>query len=687
MLTPRDAPRPATRASRTYTSPMTPTLRPVRRLAAALLLLAAPAFAAPRPPQPPVEGEVIVQFRAGSATLRAHALAPRADAAEVDAALARRATALGGRRGHVLQGGAVVGARAQVVRASGIDASALAARLAADPEVEFAVVNRRAHILSAPNDPLYLAGPAIDQSVPSGGPAVGQWYLRAPDDNLKSAINVEAAWARTSGSADVVVAVLDTGVRFEHPDLGRVANGGRLLPGYDFVSDITAANDGGGRDPDPSDPGDWCTSGDSSSWHGTATTAIVGAATNNGVGMAGVAPGVLLLPVRVLGRCGGTTSDIMAAMRWAAGIPVAGVPDNTHPARVISMSLGSDCQVGQPCGCSAGFQSAVDDVIAAGAVVVVAGGNSVGGPVGEPGNCRGVVTVLAVRHAGTKVGYSDIGPEIGLAAPGGNCVNTAAGAPCLYPVLTATNTGFHGPANSSWFDSFTFEYGTSFSAPMVAGVAGLMFSQQPLLVPTQVVAALKASARRFPTTGAGLGTDGKEVPVCHAPVAGKDQDQCYCPNDGSLCGAGMLDAGAAVALVSGPVAGITVSTASPTVGGAVAITGASSLAANGSSLVAYAWELVNGGGIVIGFDSATNARTASLTPTTAGSFTVRLTVTDNLGATAVATQVVTVAAAPVATPASEAVAPARRGGGGASLAWVLGVLLAALVLKAPARRC
>jgi serine protease len=159
-----------------------------------------------------------------------------------------------------------------------------------------------------------------------------------------------------------VVAVLDTGVRFEHPDLGQATAGGPLLPGYDFVSNAEIGNDGDGRDADPSDPGDWTTAAEnsnssgtfyqcdpegvgnavatSSSWHGTTTASLVAARTNNSLGMAGTAPGVKVLPVRVLGKCFGYDSDIVAAMRWAAGIHIDGVPDNPNPAKVINLSLG-----------------------------------------------------------------------------------------------------------------------------------------------------------------------------------------------------------------------------------------------------------------------------------------------------------------------------------------------------------
>src|SRR5262249_43093311 len=157
-----------------------------------------------------------------------------------------------------------------------------------------------------------------------------------------------------------------TGVRFEHPDLGRVTEGGKLLSGYDFVSNAAVANDGDARDADASDPGDWvddtdraqptfsdCTDS-SSSWHGTRVSGLIGAMTNNAIGVAGAAFNARILPVRVMGKCGGFDSDIIAGMRWAAGLTVVGVPDNPTPANVINLSLGGDGA------CTAAYQSAVD---------------------------------------------------------------------------------------------------------------------------------------------------------------------------------------------------------------------------------------------------------------------------------------------------------------------------------------
>ena len=466
-----------------------------------------------------------------------------------------RALALGQRLGLSMTAGNALSETAQVVFASGMSSGELARRLALETDVEYAVPDERRYHFVAPNDPLYADG------VGGNGPAVGQWYLRAPAGAILSSINVEPAWNVTIGSPGVVVADLDTGVRFDHPDLLAVAAGGNLLPGYDMISDVAVANDGNGRDADASDPGDWVTQAEisqtggpffqcttngpeNSSWHGTQTAGLIAALTNNGLGMASVGRTVQLLPVRVLGKCGGFDSDIIAGMRWAAGMSVPGVPANPNPARVINMSLGA------PGACSAAYQDAVTAINAFGTVIVAAAGNSTGHAVGSPANCVGVVAVAGLRHVGTKVGFSDIGPEIAISAPGGNCVNTTAGLPCLYPILTTSNSGTTTPVASIYTDSFNPSLGTSFAAPLVSGAVALMFSAQPALTPFQVRLTLEATARPFPTTSSDNGTT---VPQCTVPQfdstgAPIDQLECVCTID--TCGAGMLDAGAAVSASS-----------------------------------------------------------------------------------------------------------------------------------------
>jgi len=249
-----------------------------------------------------------------------------------------------------------------------------------------------------------------------------------------------------------------------------------------------------------------------------------------------------VLPVRVLGKCGGYDSDIIAGMRWAAGLPVPGAPANPYPARVINMSLGG------PGACHAGYADAISEITAAGTVIVASAGNSAGHAAGTPANCSGVIAVAGLRHAGTKVGFSDLGLNIAISAPGGNCVNITAGSPCLYPILTTSDAGTTTPIGPIYTDSFKPSLGTSFAAPLVSGTAALMLSVQPALTPQRVRQVLQATTRPFPTTGGDNG-DGTPVPQCTVPQYGSfgnpvDQLQCYCT--AYTCGAGMLDAGAAL---------------------------------------------------------------------------------------------------------------------------------------------
>jgi serine protease len=485
----------------------------------------------------------IVKLRADSPLLPKEALSRTAQKPS-------HAKALGQRLGLAMNDGAAVSERTQVVFANGITSTELAQRLAREADVEYAVPDERRRPFTAPNDPLYAAG------VPGNGPAVGQWYLRAPSGDVTSSIDIETAWSVTLGSPSVVVAVVDTGVRFEHPDLLAVADGGKLLPGYTMISDVRVANDGDGRDADASDPGDWvtgaetnnrsgffykCTAADSS-WHGTQVSGIIAAITNNGIGMASIGRNLRVLPVRVLGKCGGYDSDIIAGMRWAAGLPVPGVPANPYPARVINMSLGG------PGACPAAYVDAISEITVVGTVIVVSAGNTAGHALTTPANCSGVIAVGALRHVGAKVGFSDLGLDVAISAPGGNCVNVTAGSPCLYPILTTSDAGTTTPVGPIYTDSFKPSVGTSFAAPLVSGTAALMLSVQPALTPQQVRQVLQATARPFPTTGGDNG-DGTPVPQCTVPQYDSfgtpiDQLQCYCTT--YTCGAGMLDAGAAL---------------------------------------------------------------------------------------------------------------------------------------------
>jgi serine protease len=364
-------------------------------------------------------------------------------------------------------------------------AAEIAARLALDPAVAYAIPDRVLKPLFVPNDTLYAQ----------------QWNLFEDAGGIR----IPDAWDQERGSPAVVIAQLDTGI-LAHADLDPA----RTAPGYDFISDRDMANDGNGRDADPTDPGDWvaageCGSGEpaeASSWHGTQVAGVIGATTDNGSGIAGVNHGSRLLMARVLGKCGGYTSDIVDALRWAAGLRVSGVPDNANPARVINLSLGGDGP------CSRLEQDAIDEVNAHGAVVVVAAGNGSGDVADQnPANCRGVVTVAATTRSGARAAYTNTGSGVVLSAPGGDSGDG---------VLTLSNTGSTVPAA----DDYLWVMGTSFATAQVSGIAGLMLSINADLNSQQVRDLLEQSARAFPDVS------------CNS----------------RLCGAGIVDASAAVQL-------------------------------------------------------------------------------------------------------------------------------------------
>ena len=660
--------------------------RRIARAASMLAVLALPALAAApidvapsaglrRASTPTVDvrdARVIVKYRADGALMRDSALSAR----DPDRVAVQHAARLSQRLGITLRDGAMVAPRTQVLRAGNLSSAALVARLQADPDVEYAEVDERVRITAAPNDPRYPGGQAANVT-----PTVGQWYLRLPSQFV-SAINAQMAWDTTQGSPAIVVAVLDTGVRPDHPDLV-----GKLVPGYDFVSadapgDFTSANDGNDRDPDPSDPGDWvtpaeassgplqgCEVGDSS-WHGTQTAALIGAATDNSIGMASVGRDVRVMPVRVLGKCGGFMSDVIAGMYWAAGITIPATtsdglalgtaPANPFPAKVLNLSLGSDTTT-----CGPSYRDAVNAVVAAGASVVISAGNA-GQAVGQPANCNGAIAVGGLRHTGTKVGFSDVGPQIAVSAPAGNCVNDTGA--CLFPILTAINTGATTPGNNTYSDSFNFSVGTSFSAPLVAGTAALMLSVNPRLAPSQVRTLLQTTARPFPTTGGTVG-----IATCSLPSA---TTECYCTT--GTCGAGMLDVQAAVAAVPAPSATQALAFATPAApapGGSVTLDGSTSVPASGQTITGYQWTLVDSGGIAT-LVAPTNAATVTVTTSGGGTFTVRLDVTDSGGGAPSSVTLAVTAAVPVVNP------PANSGDGGGALSWpwllALGLAVAAL---------
>lgn len=419
--------------------------------------------------------------------------------------------------------------RMQTVRANGISTDDLVKKLATRSDVEFVVPDVLRHPYSVSPSDAYFSN---------------QWYLQSTQT---AAIKADQAWSTTTGSSSIVVAVVDTGILSAHPDLTSnvLFNSDGSVYGYDFVSDTTMSNDNDGWDTDPSDPGDWVTQAESSgtsilkgcdvsdsSWHGTVVSGVIGAVGNNNVGVAGVNWAVKILPVRVMGKCGGYDSDIIAGMEWAAGLTVSGTSytNTSYPAKVINLSLGGSGT------CTAAYTAAVSEVTAAGALVVVSAGNSDAAP-GVPANCSGVLTVGALSNTGAKTYYSSYGSAVGISAPGGNPNQVKS--TCTYPIYSTSNSSTTSPDTDGYTYTTTSdcEMGTSFSAPLVSGVAGLMLAVNSSLTPTQLISLLKSSVTTFPTTISGVTTS------CASKQTGTDTE-CLCTT--ATCGAGMLNATAAV---------------------------------------------------------------------------------------------------------------------------------------------
>ncbi|WP_112261668.1 S8 family peptidase [Lentzea terrae] len=361
--------------------------------------------------------------------------------------------------------------RSRVVAEATDGAEVLASRDAAESirvlmardDVEYAEPNIILQATAVPNDPLWPQ----------------QWhYWESP-----GGIGLSPAWDNGPSGAGQRVAVLDTG-RTWHPDL--TAN---YVGGYDFISNAVTANDGNGRDANPMDQGDWtsgqCGVARPSSWHGLHVGGTVAALRNNAIGGTGVAPLAKVVPVRVLGTCGGSLADIAAAIVWAAGGAVAGVPANPNPAKTLNLSLG-----GASASCPATLQNAINIARNAhGATVVVAAGNDAANAAGTtPANCAGVITVGATDRQANRASYSNFGALLEICAPGGETSPVVANG-----VLSTMNNGATIPAGST----YKFYQGTSMATPHVAGVVALMQHARvqhgkPLLTPAQVLVHLKA---------------------------------------------------------------------------------------------------------------------------------------------------------------------------------------------------
>jgi serine protease len=308
-------------------------------------------------------------------------------------------------------------------------------------------------------------------ALPTATETTGLWGVKT---SSTYGVNAEQAWGVVDGN-NVVVAVVDTGYR-PHADLaGRFVMNGTSVAGYDFIGDTGVAGDGNGRDSNAIDPGDSC-GGGYSSWHGTHVAGTIAAA-SNGSGIAGVAYGAKILPIRVLGKCGGYLSDVADGIVWAAGGSVAGVPTNPNPAKVINLSLGGSSST-----CNPTMQNAIDTARTLGAVVVVAAGNSAtDAQYATPANCAAAITVGATDVNGLLAYFSNYGAMVDISAPG-------------VSIKSTINSGGALPGTDNAYANYS---GTSMATPHVAGVLALMFSKDPSLTVSLAESKLVLNTRPF----------------------------------------------------------------------------------------------------------------------------------------------------------------------------------------------
>ncbi len=309
-----------------------------------------------------------------------------------------------------------------------------------------------------------------------------QWYL-----NGKNGVSMPTAWKYSKGDGYKVVAVIDTGIRaHQQIDKALTRNSDGSIYGYDFVSELANAADGDGEDSNPNDEGD---SSGGNSFHGTHVAGII-AAEHDFLGSAGIAPNVKLLPIRALGKDGGTISDLVKAVNWAAGVKIDGIPQNKFPVSVINLSLGAKEVVS----CTGGYASIFDAAIAKGITVIAAAGNESRASLSFPGNCNGVITVVATQALGDRATYSNFGSGTLLSAPGGE-----------FNIGSTESPDSRGGIISSWVDSanlpsYRLSEGTSMATPVVSGIVALMYSMQPNITPARVRAILQDSVRPFAPT-------------------------------------------------------------------------------------------------------------------------------------------------------------------------------------------
>ncbi len=382
---------------------------------------------------------------------------------------------------------------------AGDDLNALISRLSQDPS-----------IISVEPDVQILP-----QQIPLDTMFQQQWPLHS-SAIIPAGMNLPATWDLIQEPSQTVVAVIDTGVLPDHIDLQ-----GSVLDGFDFISsfavgDNTAlsqypeyfryfrTNDNDGRDADASDPGDWIDLHEAnamqsigmechvqkSTFHGTAMAGIIAGQSEHSHGIAGIDWNAKILPARVSGKCGGSRSDMVDAIRWAAGIEDPALPYNPTPAKIINMSLGSNAS------CGYAEQAAINEAWEAGAILVAAAGNSavnIDESPTAPASCDNVIAVNAVRQDGGRAYYSNYGTTIDIAAPGGE--DTGGDGKSM---IVATNHGEEKPLHGS---HYKFVAGTSGAAAHVSGVLSLMLSVTPALSNEELRAYLLNTSSQFTKGG------------------------------------------------------------------------------------------------------------------------------------------------------------------------------------------
>ena len=313
--------------------------------------------------------------------------------------------------------------------------AALAMR--AKPGVQLAQPNYIRRPLANPNDPLFG----------------GQWSYPA--------INLPKAWDITRGSSEVIVAVIDSGVLTEHPDLA-----GKLIAGYDFVTALERANDGDGIDSDPNDPGANLDPR-AATFHGTHVAGIIAAATNNAKGVAGAGWNTRVMPIRALGVAGGTSYDLIQSLRYAAGLSNDSNTVPEKPADIINLSLGGPDH-------SPIEQATIDAIRSQGILLFAAAGNNANTANFYPGAYNGVIAVSAIDEDNQLASYSNFGPNIDITAPEG---------------MTSTSAEHDG---SRLKYGYIYRAGTSMATAHVSAVAALMKALHPQLRPEEFESALVA---------------------------------------------------------------------------------------------------------------------------------------------------------------------------------------------------